>query len=55
MAFMEAYKKLDNLCKDLFSSDVGITEYISCSNAAAALYMRITGKMTILLLSITGT
>ena len=30
MAFMEAYKKLDNLCKDLFTSDVGITEYISC-------------------------
>lgn len=28
MAFMEAYKRLDNLCKDLFSSDVGITEYI---------------------------
>ena len=28
MAFMEAYKRLDNLCKDLFPSDVGITEYI---------------------------
>lgn len=28
MSFMEAYKRLDNLCKDLLSSDKGITEYI---------------------------
>lgn len=28
MAFLEAYKRLDNLCKDMYSSDSGISTYI---------------------------
>ncbi len=28
MGFMNSYKELDNLCKDLFSSDKGVTTYI---------------------------
>lgn len=30
MGFIEEYKRLDNLCKDLFSSSIGVTEYINC-------------------------
>lgn len=30
MSFMEEYKRLDNLCKDIFSSANGVTEYINC-------------------------
>ena len=26
--FFEEYKKLDNLCKDLFKSDRGVSQYI---------------------------
>ena len=29
MSFMESYKKLDNLCKDLLSSNTGVTSYIN--------------------------
>ena len=29
MGFMESYKRLDNLCKDLYRSDRGISSYIS--------------------------
>ncbi len=29
MGFMEAYKRLDNLCKDLFESETGVTPYIN--------------------------
>lgn len=28
MSFIESYKRLDNLCKDIFQSEVGITTYI---------------------------
>lgn len=30
MSFMEEYKRLDNLCKDIFLSANGVTEYINC-------------------------
>lgn len=29
MSFMESYKRLDNLCKDLFAGNIGVTEYIN--------------------------
>ena len=28
MSFLEEYKRLDNLCKDMFSTSTGITTYI---------------------------
>lgn len=28
MSFIESYKRLDNLCKDLFMSETGVTTYI---------------------------
>ena len=29
MSFIESYKRLDNLCKDIFTSETGVTTYIS--------------------------
>jgi hypothetical protein len=29
MGFIESYKRLDNLCKDLFKSETGVTTYIN--------------------------
>ena len=28
MSFLESYKRLDNLCKDMFRSEKGVTTYI---------------------------
>ncbi len=39
MSFIEEYKKLDNLCKDLFNSDKGVTEYINALEEKGVNYL----------------
>ena len=43
MGFMESYKRLDNLCKDLYRSDRGISSYISDMEQHTAAARRIPG------------
>ena len=33
MEFMNEYKRLDNLCKDVFRSDAGVSRYIEAMNS----------------------
>lgn len=43
MSFLESYKHLDNLCKDMFSSEKGVTTYIETMEHTAGGSYRITG------------
>lgn len=38
MSFIESYKRLDNLCKDIFTSETGVTTYIT--NMESLMYNR---------------
>ena len=38
--FQEAYKRLDKLCKELFASEKGVTEYIKQMESAPVAYQK---------------
>lgn len=40
MSFMETYKRLDALCRDLCSADKGVTAYIECMDSCQVLRFR---------------
>ncbi len=43
MSFLQSYKRLDNLCKDIFSSESGVTSYIESMESIPAGAYKISG------------
>jgi len=43
MSFLSSYKRLDNLCRDLFKSEKGVTAYISCMEQVEYPYLKSAG------------